>query len=291
MPPLLAVPNASAGRDAGVIEAIATAFSGPGAELLDTHSDAVHDRSVFTLASSDEQALGDALMRGANACIGRIDIREQEGAHPRIGALDVCPVVWLDAGDIEAAAEVALAAAQAFGELGVPVFLYGELASTDERRERAYFRRGGPVQLAERMRTGELPPDFGPETPHRTAGATLVTARAPLAAFNVVLEGATPEQGDAIAAKVREAGGGLPGVRAIAIALAGAVQISTNVHDPVAVPLREVVTSIREAAGESRLTSAEIVGLVPAAALDGFPEELPIAGFDRSRGVIEARLG
>ena len=143
------------------------------------------------------------------------------------------------------------------------------------------------------MRSGELLPDYGPEWPHPTAGAVLVTARAPLAAFNVELEGASIEAGADIAAKLREAGGGLPGVRAIAIDLGdGRTQISTNVHDPVAIPLARVVEEVRRLAGEgdARPIGAELVGLVPAAALDGYPDDVPISGDDPHGRTIEARL-
>ena len=143
------------------------------------------------------------------------------------------------------------------------------------------------------MRSGELLPDLGPEWPHATAGAVLVTARAPLAAFNVELEGASIEAGAEIAAALRESGGGLEGVRAIAIDLGdGRTQISTNVHDPVAMPLRLVVAEIGRLAAEheARAVSAELVGLVPAAALDGYPDDVPISGDNPHRRTIEAKL-
>ena len=160
------------------------------------------------------------------------------GAHPAIGALDVCPLVWLDPADREAARTEAIAAATQIGGLGVPVFLYGELAREPGRAERAYFRNGGLAELWLRMEAGELRPDFGPDLPHPRAGATLVTARPPLAAFNVELDSGDLEVARAVAAGLRESGGGLPGVRAIGLVLAsGRGQVSTNVHDPLAVPL------------------------------------------------------
>ncbi len=222
-----------------------------------------------------------------------IDLSAHEGAHPHIGALDVAPVVYLDSGAMDEAQAQARAAAGAIAELGVPVFFYGELASIPERRERAYFRSGGLTELAARMERGELQPDLGPSVPHPTAGATLVTARPPLAAFNMEFEGMTLTQARSVAAALREAGGGRPGVRAIAVALSDHVtQISTNVHDPVAIPLCEVVARARELAdphaGEIR--AAEIVGLVPRAALERFPGDVPLPGFDRAQGVIEDRL-
>ena len=162
-----------------------------------------------------------------------------EGLHPAVGALDVCPLVWLDPGDRDAAARRgARAVAERIGALGVPVFLYGELAAAPERRERAFFRNGGLAELWLRMESGELRPDHGPSLPHPSAGATLVTARPPLAAFNVELDSGDVEVARAVAAGLRESGGGLPGVRAIGLALgSGRGQVSTNVHDPLATPL------------------------------------------------------
>jgi glutamate formiminotransferase len=172
------------------------------------------------------------------------------------------------------------------------VFLYGELASDERRRERAFFRSGGPAELGRRLATGELRPDFGPARLHPTAGATLVTARPPLAAFNVELEGAGIDDARAIAAQIREEGGGLAGVRAIGINLPGErIQVSVNVHDPVAVPLAEVTERVRELAEPSgaRVVGAEVVGLVPGAALDRWPDDVPL-DCDPATQVIERRI-
>ena len=175
------------------------------------------------------------------------------GAHPAIGALDVCPVVWFDPADREAARTEAVAVATQIGGLGVPVFLYGELARDPGRAERSYFRNGGLPELWLRMESGELRPDFGPELPHRSGGATLVTARPPLAAFNVELDSDDVEVARAVAAGLREAGGGPAGVRAIGLLLSGGrAQVSTNVHDPLAVPLGEVVAAGAGAGGAAR---------------------------------------
>jgi glutamate formiminotransferase / 5-formyltetrahydrofolate cyclo-ligase len=288
---LLAVPNFSEGRDPDAIAAIGRAL-GAGLELLDVHSDPIHNRSVFTLAG-DRGLLADTLVRGGRAAIGAIDMSRHQGAHPCIGALDVCPVVYATSdrrADAEAEAE---AVATGIGEqLGLPVFLYGELATSPERRERAYFRRGGLPELTRRMRAGELEPDRGPGDPHPSAGAALVTARPPLAAFNVALDTPDREVATAVAVELRESGGGLPGVRAIGIELPGAhSQVSTNVHDPVAVPLGRVVGEIERLAAEhgARPVSAELVGLVPAAALEAYPDHVPLAGFDPERHLIERR--
>jgi len=289
---LLAVPNFSEGRDGARIEVISTAFA-TGAALLDTHSDPVHNRTVLTLSGPPDSLAG-ALAKGARACAEAIDMRRHEGAHPFIGALDVCPVVWLSEEDREVARAEALAAARGIAaEAGVPVFLYGELVSHLARRERAFFRAGGLVELQRRLNSGELRPDFGPAELHPSAGATLVTARPPLAALNVELEGAGIEATREIADRLRESGGGLAGVRALGIDLGGGrTQVSTNVHDPVGVPLAQVIERVRELAVPrgARPVAAEVVGLVPEASLDGLPDDVPLAGFDPAKHVIERRL-
>jgi glutamate formiminotransferase len=289
---LLSVPNLAEGRDRARIEAIEQAFSAS-ARLLDRHSDADHDRTVLTLAG-DAVALRASLLGGAEAATERIDMSSYEGLHPAIGAIDVCPLVWLEESGREPARAEALAVAEGIGELGVPVFLYGELASDPGRAERAYFRNGGIAELWLRMESGGLRPDFGPGLPHRTAGATLVGARPPIAAFNVELDSGDVEVARAVAAGLRESGGGLAGVRAIGLALAGGVgQVSTNVHDPGATTLAKVVERVRSLAAPlgAHPVAAELVGLVPAAALSGYPDDVPIRGFDPERHTIERRLG
>jgi glutamate formiminotransferase len=288
---VIAVPNFSVGADSEAIAALEGALAGH-ARVLDVHSDAIHDRSVFNLAGEAEELVA-ALRAGAELACERIDMRKYRGAHPAVGALDVAPAVWLTQAERETAAATAKSAAQELADLGIPVFFYGELARSDERRERAFFRRGGRAELRRRMRSGELEPDVGPGAPHPRAGATLVSARPPLAAFNLVLEGVNETAAAGIAARSREAGGGPAGLRAIAIDLGGGrFQISTNVHDPLRLTLGEVVGLVASLAREAggRVVEAEVVGLVPKGALEGFPREVPIAGFDPARQLIERRL-
>ncbi len=222
--PLLAVPNVSEGRRQATIEAICQAFTVAGtARLLDVHSDVDHYRSVFTLAGV-QGSLSGALLAGARAAVERIDIGQDRdageiGVHPHVGALDVMPLVYLDAGQRGAACAEALVVAAEIGErLGVPVLLYGELA---QGRKRAQLRRGGVAGLAQRLSTGELRPDFGPPLMHPTAGATLVAAREPLVAFNFELAApASVQDAKRIASLIREGGAeGLPGLRAIGVPL------------------------------------------------------------------------
>ncbi len=288
---LLGVPNFSEGRDPSRIAALRSALD-ERAIVLDRHSDRDHHRTVFTIAG-EPQPLARALVAGAVEAVDQIDMTRHRGLHPCIGALDVCPVVWLDPADREVAHVEAHAIAGAIGELGIPVFFYGDLAGSDERRERAYFRRGGLDELGRRMASGKLRQDKGPNRPHPTAGATLVTARPPLGAFNVELAGGDLGTARRIAAALREDGGGLPGVRAIGLELDnGRAQVSTNIHDPVAVPLGDVVERIRElAAAEGTVPDeGELVGLIPEAGLVGYPSDVPIRGLNRENRVIERRL-
>lgn len=283
----MAAPNVSEGRDELKIAGIERAFAP--ARFLDIHSDADHGRSVYTLAAPQGE-LSDGLVSGAAAVIETVDLSSHAGLHPHVGALDVMPVVYLDESQRGPACAEALTAAGRIGaELELPVFLYGELATRPEHRERAWFRKGGWRRLAERIEVGELAPDFGPHRLHPTAGAVLAAARPPLVAFNLDLATGDLELARAIAAELREAGGGLQGVRAIGLYLEerGCAQVSTNVHDYRATPLRTVVEAVRERA---EVAEAELVGLAPQAALLGFPEDLPLRGFSPERHVLENAL-
>ena len=304
-PILLAVPNVSEGRDPRMISAIGEAFAGEGVRLLDTHSDPDHHRSVFTLCGRPGQ-LADALLAGARTVLERIDVMSgragnpaSRGEHPHVGALDVAPIVYLDASARGSACAEALVLADRIAEeLIVPVFLYGELTADGRGsiRSRAELRRDGVVGMAGRMAAadfanGGLRPDFGPSRMHPTAGATLVAAREPLVAFNVQLaRPATVEDARAIAALIREGGGeGLPGVRAIGVQLSGAVaQVSMNIERPLDVTLAMATEAVGR---HARVDGAELVGLAPRAALEGFPDDIMLSGFDPVRHLIENALG
>ena len=289
--PLESVPNISEGRDEATLAALRVALSTP-ARLLDVHTDWDHHRSVFTLVGSGEE-LVETLLAGIGAAAERIDLRVHEGAHPRIGAADVVPLVPLEPEAEAAARKAALALAERVGsELGLPVFFYGRL--TDDRREPAFFRRGGPEELQRRIDAGELSPDRGPGRLHPTAGGVLVGVRQPLVAFNVNLRSDDVEAAREIAALVREPDGGFPGVRALGLDLprAGLVQVSMNVTDWQASRLHEIVGRIAAEAEERgiELAGSELVGLMPAGpAVEAAGELLRIDGFEASR-VLELRL-
>lgn len=288
MLPLESVPNFSEGRDAATIEAIGAALS-RGVRLLDVHSDPDHHRSVFTVVGEDDP-LVDALVDAVAVARDRIDLGRHGGAHPRIGAADVVPVVPLRPADMARAKAAALRLAARVGELGLPVFLYGELAPG---RGPAFFRRGGTEELAARL-ADALTPDFGPSDLHPTAGGVIVGARRPLIAFNVDLREATLDDARTIASAIRERDGGFAGVRALGLELprSGRVQVSMNVEDWEAAALHEIVARIEAEAVAlgAEIDRTELVGLMPAgAAAAAAGAALRIAGFDGSR-LIETRL-
>ncbi len=242
--------------------------------MLDVHADPDHHRAVFTLAGEPGE-LHRALIEGARVAVERIDLRAHAGVHPRVGALDVAPIVHRTEAERGAACAEALLLGHRLGaDLGLPVYLYGALAGG---RARAALRRPGAL--------GALAPDYGPRTAHPTAGATLVCARGPLIAFNVELAPpATPADAKRIAALIREGGEeGLAGVRALGLQLAstGVVQISTNIDDPARSTAGMVVAAI---ARHAEVSGAELVGLAPAAAIADVGVPL------RNRATLEDKL-
>ncbi|HEX4519971.1 MAG TPA: glutamate formimidoyltransferase [Gaiellaceae bacterium] len=286
MLPLESVPNFSEGRDRATIGAIGDALARH-ARLLDVHADPDHNRSVFTLAG-DENELVEALLAGAEVARERIDLRRQEGAHPRIGAIDVVPIVPIDPGDMERARATALVLGPRLGALGLPVFMY-----SPPERGPAFYRRGGPVELQRRIDADEVVPDFGPLTLDPSAGGVILGARKALIAFNVNLRGPL-ETAREIAASIRESGGGFPGVRALGLDLPGAglVQVSMNIEDWEAARLHEIVARIHAEAAErgAEVAGSELVGLIPAGAVvSAAGAALGIAGFDPSH-VLELKL-
>ena len=223
---LLAVPNVSEGRDPDVIAALRSSF-GPG--VLDVHSDPHHHRSVITMRAD----LG-ALLDGVRATIARVDLRSHVGVHPRVGAVDVAPIVYTRPDERGAAVALALVLADEIGRLGVPVHLYGLFG-----RARAAVRRD----------PGEA--DFGPPEAHPTAGRTLVTARPPLTAFNVYVD-TSLEHARQIAAEMRR----LPGVVALGLPVGDRVQVSANLEGETTP--EELTAAV---AAHARVVETELVGL------------------------------
>lgn len=287
--PLAAVPNFSEGRLETTIAGLRDALGGH-ARVLDVHADADHNRSVFTIAGT-EMEIVEALVAGVAYARDRIDLRRHDGVHPRVGAADVVPIVAVWPEQLEDAKRAALAVADGVGDgLGLPVFLYGDIAPGIRP---AVIRRGGLSELQRRLDAGELVPDRGPTRLDPRAGCVLVGARRPLIAFNVNL--ATNDLGvaQAVAAVVRETGGGFPGVRALGFPLAsrGLVQVSMNVEDWQASPLDEIVSRIAAEASVRgvEVASSELVGLIPEGAAAPGAAALGLESLGNSR-LLESRL-
>ncbi len=254
---LLAVPNVSEGRDLAAVEAIGAAF-GPG--LIHASSDPDHHRAVFTLEGEPGE-LHEAVLRGAREAVARIDLRRHDGVHPRVGAIDVAPIVYLHPEERGAACAEALVLADRLGhDLGLPAYLYGALAGG---RTRAKLRKPGALAT--------IAPDAGPPRSHPTAGAVLVAARPPLAAFNVEVD-ATLEEAKTIAANLRTE---LPDVKALGLRLerAGTVQVSTNIEDLERTTPADVVERVRQ---HARVTGAELIAPAPRSAFEFFPPDVPL---------------
>ena len=285
---LTAVPNVSDGTDLAALAAVGAAFEqSGGAQLLaEPHSDPDHGRTVFTLAGEPGQ-IASGLVDGARAALERFDLTDHLGSHPNVGVVDVVPLVFLDEARRGAAMAEALVTADLLArELDLPIFLYGPLA---DGRTRAELRSGGINGMTARIASGELRPDFGPHEVDPSKGVTLVGARPPLVAFNVELAApATLADAKAIAAQLREGGeSGLPGLKAIGLDLparGGVAQVSMNIEDHRALVLADVVAAISDRA---EVSEAELVGLAPRAAFDGWPESV----ICRNRATLEDALG
>lgn len=262
------VPNISEGRDVAVVAACAAAIEAAGALLAHRTSDPAHHRSVFTFFGSRERVLAAALALAA-VTTQHIDLRRHRGEHPRIGALDVLPFVPFGDATLEDAASLAREAAQRiWSELSVPSYFYGAAAeaASSSRRLLADARRGGFERLGARAD----PPDVG-GTPHPSAGAVAVGARAPLVAFNVVLASGDLELARSIARTLRERDGGLRTLRALGLRQHdGRVQVSFNVTDVRATPLDRIVALVAALARPRGVAVAgsELIGLVSRTALE-----------------------
>jgi glutamate formiminotransferase len=264
-----AVPNFSEGRDEEKISRVVAAVRAvPGVRVLDLHSDRDHNRSVLTFAGAEEAVL-EAAVALAGACAGEIDLNAQTGEHPRMGSLDVLPFVPLEGATLEDAVRLARQAGERIGALGLPVYLYEAAATASHRRNLADVRRGGYEGLAERMQDTLWQPDYGPPEldPHK--GAVAVGARPFLVAFNAYLDTDNVEVARAVARKVRERDGGLPGVKALGLEVGGGAQVSMNLTDLDTTPIPVALEAVRAAAAEhgTSVESTELVGLAPLQAI------------------------
>jgi glutamate formiminotransferase len=293
VPLIECVPNVSEGRREDIIAALATTIERPGVHLLDQSSDSSHNRTVYTFVG-EPGALQEAVLHLYTTAVASIDLRHHDGVHPRIGAVDVVPFVPLQGATMEECVSLAKSTAALVAErLRVPVFLYEEAAATDERRNLAEVRRGGLNGLVHRMQQAAWRPDFGPDRPHPTAGATAIGARPILIAYNVNLASNRLGVAKRIAAAIRASGGGLSHVKAMGVQLEDQiVQVSMNLTDYRETSMLTVFDAVaREAAVDGvRVLESEIVGLVPADALPPDPRKrLKLREADLDR-VLERRL-
>ncbi len=260
------VPNISEGRDLAVIDACVAAVERAGARVLHRTSDAVHNRSVLTIAGGYE-AVCDAAIALAAVTVERIDLRAHSGVHPRIGALDVLPFVPLRNATMADAVRLAREVAAAIWErLRVPSFLYGEAATTPLRRNLAHVRQGEFEGLDRRFELPDWRPDFGEVAKHTSAGAIAVGARDTLIAFNVELGTGDLGLAKAIARSLRERDGGLRTLKALGLRLGpDLVQVSLNVTDYRATPLYRIVELIRAMAAQAGVgvVRSELIGCLP----------------------------
>jgi glutamate formiminotransferase len=272
MPIIESIPNVSEGRRPDVIERLANSIRAtPGVRLLDHSADASHNRSVFTLAG-DAAAVKAATLALFDVALETIDVRRHSGEHPRLGAVDVVPFVPIE--DVTMAECVALArdvGAAIAERFRLPVYLYEEASSNPARKNLEDIRRGEFEGLAAKLASPGWAPDFGPATPHETAGASVVGARMPLIAYNINLNTDRLDVAKKIAAAIRHSSGGLRYVKAMGIRIddRNVAQVSMNLTNYEKTPVFRVFEMVkREAAryGVSILES-EVVGLIPSAAL------------------------
>jgi glutamate formiminotransferase len=289
------VPNVSEGRRPEVVESFVNGIrSVPGVRVLDYSSDASHNRSVLTLAG-EAAPLRQAILILFDQAIAKIDLRSHRGEHPRLGAVDVVPFVPIEGVSMEECIILARETGAAIAErFAVPVFLYEDASTNPARKNLEDIRRGEFEGLADKMLKPEWKPDFGPATPHVSAGASVVGARMPLIAYNINLATDRLDVAKKIAAGIRHSSGGFRFVKSMGIKLEsrGVVQVSMNLTNHEKTPMFRVFDVVkREAARYGvNVLESEIVGLVPASALIATAEFfLQLEGFKADQ-VLETRL-
>ena len=266
------VPNFSEGRNSELIEKIAGVFRGKeGVKLLDYSSDKNHNRMVVT-AAGEPEAMRKAIVEATGIAVTNINLNNHKGQHPRIGAIDVVPLIPIKEMTMEETVELSKEVARDVAEkYGLPVYLYEKSASSPARENLANIRKGEFEGLVEKMKEPEWKPDFGPEERHKTAGAVVIGARMPLVAYNVNLNTSNIAIADKIAKTVRHLGGGLRFCKAMGVELTdrGIVQVSMNLTDYTKTAIYRAHELVRTEAARWGVTIAggEIIGLVPLQAL------------------------
>jgi glutamate formiminotransferase len=285
------VPNFSEGRRTDVVDALATSVSSTrDVVLLDRTSDADHNRSVLTFAGPSIQ-VADAMEAAVAVALERIDMERHEGAHPRIGAVDVIPFVPLGDTPMEHCVELARTfGARIADRFELPVYLYARAAARAEREMLADVRRPQYEGLRTLIADPAHAPDFGPARTHPRAGAVAVGARPFLIAFNINLETRDLDLVQRIARRIRERSGGLPRVQALGLYLEelDCAQVSMNLLDFAVTPLWQVWETVSALAASEGVAprESELIGLAPLASLLDVADR---AGADR-QAPVERRL-
>jgi len=289
------VPNFSEGCDQKKIAAIARVFkSFPGVRLVDFSGDIDHNRSVFTFLGKPEDVLEAALAASGKA-LELIDMRQQTGVHPRLGAVDVVPFIPLARAKIKDAVDLAhLFGQQLYERFGVPVYFYGNAALIPGRNELAAVRHGGYEALEKKMINQGDVPDVGNSNFNAQAGATVVGAREPLVAYNINLVSDDLRLAQNIASQIREKGGGLKHVRAIGVILKSRAiaQVSINLTNCKETSLKSIYDMVKTLATRRNveILESELIGLVPKCAFAGTtPKYLKLKDFDKER-LLETHL-
>lgn len=286
------IPNFSEGRRQDVVEKIVNSIAGAsGVRVVDYSSDVDHNRCVVTFIGTPQEVRA-AMLAGASTAVELIDMNVHKGVHPRIGAVDVVPVV--------PAVEMTMAEAVALSydigrdiaeQLGVPVYFYERSAMVSHRANLAAVRKGGYEELKRRGLVDGREPDLGPSEPHPTAGVAVVGARGPLIAYNVNLATSDLAAAREIAARIRktrDTGEGLPGVKAIGVYLKsrGITQVSTNITQPHQVSVHDVYAFVKREAGTMGVETleSEIIGAIREEALiDAMSSAVKLRSFHSRR--------
>lgn len=264
------IANYSEARQPEVVEAIMAAITSvEGVHLLDRHSDLDHNRTVLTFVGSPK-AVQEAAYQSISRAAALINLEQHTGEHPRIGATDVCPFVPISGVTMQEAVQLACELGKRVGEqLGIPVYLYEEAATRQDRHNLEDIRRGQYEALKTEILTNpDRKPDFGPAK-LGTAGATVIGARQPLIAYNVYLTTDDLSIAEKIARAVRQSSGGLHYVKALGLLVEGRAQVSMNLTNYKKTPVARVVEMIRREAARYAVGvhHCELVGLIPQQAL------------------------
>lgn len=290
------VPNCSEGRNKEVIEYIADAVRKvPGVVITDYSSDESHNRSVFTIVGDPDQ-MAEAAFQFAKACVEKIDMTKHEGAHPRMGAVDVIPFTPVKDVSMEECIELSKKVAERiWNELGMPVTLYEESCTAPHRRNLAAIRKGQFEAMPEKLKDPQWHPDYGNQEIHPTAGIVAVGARFPLVAFNINLSTSDIEIANKIAKTIRESSGGMKWIKAIGVMLEdrNIAQVSINMINYTKTPMYRVFENVRFEAERYgvQIVGSEVIGVVPMdAMIDAAEYYLKVENFDKDRQIMEKHL-